>query len=69
MWWTDWRSEKSQSTSYILEPMPANPEVEASFADLDHPLKPVMQHVRRTLVDADARIEEIVQYGTVCFFS
>jgi len=47
--------------------MRTNPEVDAWFAQLAHPLKPVMQRVREVLLDADQRISELVQYGTVQF--
>jgi hypothetical protein len=42
-------------------------DVDAWFAQLDHPLKPVMQLVRETILGADARIHEVVKYGTVSF--
>jgi hypothetical protein len=44
-----------------------NPAVDAWFAELDHPLKPLMQRVREIILDADPRMSEIVQYGTVQF--
>ena len=47
--------------------MGANPDVDAWFDQLEHPLKPVMQKVRKALTDADARLREQVQYGTVQF--
>ena len=47
--------------------MRANPDVDAWFAELAHPLKPVMQRVREVLLDADQHISEVVQYGTVQF--
>jgi uncharacterized protein DUF1801 len=47
--------------------MGANPDVDAWFEQLEHPLKPVMQKVRKALTDADARLQEHVQYGTVQF--
>jgi len=43
-----------------------NPEVEAWFAALDHPLKDVMQRARAVLL-SDALLAEKVQYGTVTF--
>lgn len=46
--------------------MNTHAEVDAWFAALDHPLKPVMQRVRAVLL-ADPSIEEKVQYGTVTF--
>jgi hypothetical protein len=45
----------------------ANPAVDAWFAELDHPLKPVMQRVREILLGADPGISELVQYGTIQF--
>jgi Domain of unknown function (DU1801) len=46
--------------------VPTNAEVNAWFAALEHPLRPVMQLVRRALL-ANPAIEEKVQYGTVTF--
>src|SRR5216683_6417596 len=47
--------------------MRANPDVDAWFVQLAHPLKPVMQRVREVLLQADQHISEVVQYGTVQF--
>lgn len=47
--------------------MNANPSVDAWFAELDHPLKPVMQRVREIVLGADPQMSEMVQYGTVQF--
>jgi len=47
--------------------MSANPEVDAWFAELEHPLKPVMQEVRAVITSADERLREDIQYGTVQF--
>jgi hypothetical protein len=47
--------------------MPTNPEVDAWFAELASELKPVMQQVRQAILDADSRLHERVQYGTVQF--
>jgi hypothetical protein len=44
-----------------------NPEVETWFAELQHPLAPVMRGVREVILSADARMTEQVQYGTVQF--
>jgi hypothetical protein len=44
-----------------------NPEVDAWFAALEQPLKPVMQRVREIILGADPDMREIVQYGTVQF--
>ena len=41
--------------------------VDLWFNQLDHPLKPVMQRVRDVLLDADQRLSEQVQYGTIQF--
>ncbi len=41
--------------------------VDAWFAELEHPLKPVMQRVREIILRADPRIAELVKYGTVQF--
>lgn len=42
-------------------------EVETWFAELNHPLKTVMQRVRELILGADPRMSEIVQYGTIQF--
>ena len=47
--------------------MNTSPDVDAWFADLDHPLKPAMQRVREVILAADPRMTEVVQYGTVQF--
>ena len=47
--------------------METNPEVNTWFTELDHPLKPAMLRVRETILTADARMSEMVQYGTVHF--
>jgi hypothetical protein len=47
--------------------MSIDPEVGTWFADLEHPLKPVMHRVRETILGADPRMTEMVQYGTVSF--
>ena len=43
------------------------PDVDTWFAELDHPLKPLMLRVREIIVSADGRISELVKYGTVHF--
>ena len=52
---------------YINQVKSTTPEVDAWFATLDSPLKPVMQRVRETILDADPRMSVIVQYGTLQF--
>ena len=47
--------------------MTHNPEVDTWFAQLEHPLKPVMLRARETILGADPRIGEMVKYGTVGF--
>ena len=47
--------------------MGANPDVDAWFAQLEHPLKPVMHKVRQVITSVDERLTEHVQYGTVQF--
>jgi hypothetical protein len=47
--------------------MSAESPVDAWFAELQHPLKPVMLRVRGTILGADERIVELVKYGTVHF--
>lgn len=49
------------------QPVNPNPAVDSWFAELDHPLKPVMQRVREIILHADPRMSEMVQYGTVQF--
>jgi hypothetical protein len=41
--------------------------VDTWFAELDHPLKPVMQRAREIILGADPDLTELVQYGTVQF--
>ena len=47
--------------------MHTNPDVDAWFDQLAHPLKPAMQRIREIILSADARMTELVQYGTVQF--
>jgi hypothetical protein len=47
--------------------MPTNPEVEAWFADLEHPLKDVMLLVRRTVLASDRRVEECIKWKSPTF--
>jgi hypothetical protein len=47
--------------------MSAESVVESWLAELQHPLKPVMLRVRETILGADARIVELVKYGTIHF--
>src|SRR5262245_48325302 len=49
------------------ECMTSRPDVDEWFAQLEHPLKPLMQRLRKTILAADPRIAEIVKYGTVQF--
>jgi hypothetical protein len=49
------------------EAVNTNPEVDAWFAQLDHPLKAAMLRVREVILGADSRMAEMVQYGTVQF--
>jgi hypothetical protein len=42
-------------------------DVDSWFAELQHPLKPVMLRVRETILGADQRISELVKYGTIHF--
>jgi len=44
-----------------------NPEVDAWFAALEHPLKAVMERVREIILAADPEMREVVLYGTVQF--
>ena len=47
--------------------MKTDPAVDTWFAELDHPLEPVMQRIREIIRGADADMTEIVQYGTIQF--
>ena len=47
--------------------VPTDPDVDAWFAELEHPLKPLMLRSREILLGADAEMREMVQYGTVAF--
>jgi hypothetical protein len=45
----------------------ANPEVEAWFRDLDHPLKKAMLEVRRIILRADRRVDETIKWKSPTF--
>ena len=47
--------------------MTAANEVDAWFAELDHPLKEVMQRTRELILAADERVEESVKWKTPTF--
>jgi hypothetical protein len=44
-----------------------NPEVEAWFRDLDHPLKDAMLEVRRIILRADRRVDETIKWKSPTF--
>ena len=47
--------------------MTKNPEVDRWFADRKPKSEPAMQRVRETILGADERMTERVQYGTITF--
>jgi hypothetical protein len=47
--------------------MGANPDVEAWFEGLDHPLKKEMRQVRSTILRVDDRIEEALKWKSPTF--
>lgn len=47
--------------------MSGSAEVDRWFADLDHPLKDVMQQVREVILEADPRMDECVKWSTPTF--
>ncbi len=47
--------------------MNTNPEVDAWFADFEHPLKDAMLRVREIILSADSRMEETVKWSTPTF--
>ena len=47
--------------------MSAESAVDIWFAEMQHPLKPIMLRVRETILGADERISELVKYGTIHF--
>lgn len=47
--------------------MAANPDVDAWFDELDHPLKDVMQQVRTVILSADSRVTEAIKWKTPTF--
>jgi hypothetical protein len=51
----------------LRDAMNAQSAVDNWFAELQHPLKPVMLRVRETILGADERISELVKYGTIHF--
>jgi hypothetical protein len=50
-----------------MNPVNSDPGVDGWFAELDHPLKPVIQRVREVLLGAHPELRAIVQYGTIQF--
>jgi uncharacterized protein YdhG (YjbR/CyaY superfamily) len=44
-----------------------NPEVDAWFARTDNPLKAQMMGIRNAILEADARITEVVKWSTPTF--
>ncbi|MBZ0288337.1 MAG: DUF1801 domain-containing protein, partial [Anaerolineae bacterium] len=47
--------------------MNINPQVDDFMAKLDHPLKAEMQRVREIILEADARMTEVVKWGGPTF--
>jgi hypothetical protein len=47
--------------------MPRNPEVDAWFEELDHPLKNAMLQVRKVILGADRRITETIKWKSPTF--
>jgi hypothetical protein len=47
--------------------VPANPDVEAWFEALDHPLKDAMQIVRSIVLRVDERVEEAIKWKSPTF--
>jgi hypothetical protein len=47
--------------------MVTSPEVEAWFAQLDHPMKPVMLRVREVILGADGRLSEAMKWQSPTF--
>jgi hypothetical protein len=47
--------------------MHENPEVSAWLDELDHPLLPVIQGVRRTFLEADDRVTETIKWKSPTF--
>ena len=47
--------------------MPRNPEVDRWLEALDHPLKDVMQGVRKAILEADNRVEESIKWQSPTF--
>lgn len=47
--------------------MATSTEVDAFFDELDHPLKDVMQAVRRAVLDADERMSETIKWKSPTF--
>jgi hypothetical protein len=44
-----------------------NPDVDAWFGDLDHPLKDVMLRVRKVILGADKRVTEAIKWKSPTF--
>jgi hypothetical protein len=47
--------------------MPTDPEVDAWFANLDHPLAAAMQDVRRAILASDRRVAESIKWKCPTF--
>jgi hypothetical protein len=47
--------------------MPKNPEVDAWFKDLDHPLKDAMLRVRGAILATDKRVTEAIKWKSPTF--
>lgn len=47
--------------------MPPRPEVEAWLAAYDNPMKPVVLHLRATMLAADARLDECIKWQAPTF--
>jgi hypothetical protein len=53
--------------SVVQGTVSANPEVEAWFRELDHPLKDVMLRVRAVILGADPRVTEVIKWKSPTF--
>jgi hypothetical protein len=47
--------------------MPKDPEVDAWFEQLDHPMKTAMLRVREVILDADGRLNETMKWRSPTF--
>ncbi len=61
------RPPARRSAKPTAKPPRKNPDVDAWFDRLDHPLKPLMLRVRRAIMASDRRVSESIKWSTPTF--